>query len=155
MWRLDGLGRSLRHLIEPVNELEKRSIGFRSLIENIDTTTSGGKLIFHIFGSLAEFERSLIVERTQAGLSAARARGRKGGRPRGTTLHDPKKLALAQELYAERDQSVLEICKTLGISRSTFYRYVPQAGGGNTARRHGETSMPDTAPPQCAPVHSA
>src|SRR5205807_10200185 len=82
VWRLDRLGRSLKHLIEVVSDLEKRGIGFKSLTENIDTTTSGGKLIFHLFGALAEFERNLIRERTNAGLLAARARGRKGGRPK-------------------------------------------------------------------------
>lgn len=128
VWRLDRLGRSLRHLIETIADLEQRAIGFSSLTEQIDTTTSGGRLIFHIFASLAEFERALVVERTQAGLAAARARGRKGGRPRGTTRYDPKKLALAQQLYAERRHSVSEICQTLGISRSTFYRYVSRSG---------------------------
>src|SRR4051812_26215392 len=82
VWRLDRLGRSLRHLIETIRSLEERQIGFQSLTENIDTTTSGGKLVFHFFGALAEFERDLIRERTLAGLAAARARGRKGGRPK-------------------------------------------------------------------------
>jgi len=82
VWRLDRLGRSLKHLIEVVTDLEKRGIGFKSLTENIDTTTSGGKLIFHIFGALAEFERNLIRERTNAGLLAARARGRRAAGPR-------------------------------------------------------------------------
>jgi len=124
VWRLDRLGRSLKHLIETIHDLEQRGVGFRSLTEYIDTTTPGGKLIFHIFGSLAEFERALIVERTQAGLAAARARGRTGGRPKGSVRYDPKKLALAQQLYAEQKRSVAEICKTLGIARTTFYRYV-------------------------------
>jgi DNA invertase Pin-like site-specific DNA recombinase len=124
VWRLDRLGRSLKHLIEIVTDLERRGIGFKSVTESIDTTTSSGKLIFHIFASLAEFERALIVERTQTELAAARARGRKGGRPRGTGKHDPKKLALAQQLAADRKRSVTEICKTLSISRSAFYRYV-------------------------------
>ncbi|HEU5379566.1 MAG TPA: recombinase family protein [Ktedonobacteraceae bacterium] len=124
VWRLDRLGRSLKHLIDTIQDLEQRGVGFKSLTENIDTTTPGGKLIFHIFGSLAEFERALIVERTQAGLTAARARGRKGGRPRGSIRYDPKKLALAQQLYDERKHSVAVICKTLGIARTTFYRYL-------------------------------
>src|SRR5512141_528014 len=85
VWRLDRLGRSLKHLLETVSVLEQRKIGFRSITENIDTTTSGGKLIFHVFGALAEFERDLIRERTLAGLAAARARGRKGGRPATST----------------------------------------------------------------------
>lgn len=122
VWRLDRLGRSLKHLIDTIQDLEQRGVGFKSLTENIDTTTPGGKLIFHIFGSLAEFERALIVERTQAGLAAARARGRNGGRPKGSVRYDAKKLALAQQLYAEHTHSVADICKTLGIARTTFYR---------------------------------
>jgi DNA invertase Pin-like site-specific DNA recombinase len=127
VWRLDRLGRSLKHLIETIHDLEQRGVGFRSLTENIDTTTPGGKLIFHIFGSLAEFERALIIERTQAGLVAARARGRKGGRPQGSVRYDLKKLALAQQLYAEHKHSVADICKTLAIPRTTFYRYLATA----------------------------
>jgi DNA invertase Pin-like site-specific DNA recombinase len=96
VWRLDRLGRSLPHLISTMTDLEERGIGFKSLTENIDTTTSGGKLIFHIFGALAEFERNLIRERTTAGLSAARARGRRGGRPKSLT---GKQLNIAQALY--------------------------------------------------------
>jgi DNA invertase Pin-like site-specific DNA recombinase len=96
VWRLDRLGRSLPHLITTLTALEERGIGFKSLTENIDTTTSGGKLIFHIFGALAEFERNLIRERTTAGLVAARARGRTGGRPKALT---GKQLAIAQSLY--------------------------------------------------------
>src|ERR687890_2558504 len=95
VWRLDRLGRSLRHLIDTVTELQERGIGFKSLQETIDTTTSGGKLVFHIFGALAEFEREIIKERTNAGLTAARARGRKGGRPQGG---DEKTRAMVQRL---------------------------------------------------------
>ena len=95
VWRLDRLGRSLKHLIETITSLNNRKIGFKSITESIDTTTSGGKLIFHIFGALAEFERDIIRERTQAGLTAARARGRKGGRPRVLT---PKKVQMAHAL---------------------------------------------------------
>jgi DNA invertase Pin-like site-specific DNA recombinase len=120
VWRLDRLCRSLPHLIETVTALAERGIGFQSLTEQIDTTTSGGKLIFHVFGALAEFERNLIRERTQAGLAAARARGRKGGRPK--KLADPKKLALAQQLYDEGSTDITTICQTLGISRATLYR---------------------------------
>src|SRR5438876_9226771 len=98
VWRLDRLGRSLKHLIETITNLNNRSIGFKSITENIDTTTSGGKLIFHIFGALAEFERDIIRERTNAGLQAARARGRKGGRPKSLT---GKKVVMAQQLYAD------------------------------------------------------
>ncbi len=121
VWRLDRLGRSLRHLIETITTLHDRGIGFKSITENIDTTTSGGKLVFHIFGALAEFEREIIRERTKAGLLAARARGRRGGRPK--ALKD-KKIAMAQALYNDKKNSVAEICKTLNISRATLYRYV-------------------------------
>ncbi len=132
VWRLDRLGRSLQHLIETVTTLRERGIGFRSLTEQIDTTTPGGKLVFHVFGALAEFERDLIRERTNAGLAAARARGRKGGRPK--ALRDPKKIALAQALYDDGRHDVATICKTLGISRATLYRYVtPRPGEPPTA----------------------
>ena len=124
VWRLDRLGRSLRHLIETITDLEGRGIGFRSLTEHIDTTTPGGKLIFHIFGALAEFERDLIRERTTAGLVAARARGRTGGRPKVRAFQDPRKLAAARRLYTEGKTSIGTICATFGISKSTFYRYV-------------------------------
>jgi DNA invertase Pin-like site-specific DNA recombinase len=121
VWRLDRLGRSLRDLIATMTMLDERGIGFKSLTENIDTTTSGGKLIFHIFGALAEFERNLIRERTTAGLSAARARGRKGGRPK--ALRD-KRVSIAQALYNNKQNSIAEICQTLKISRATLYRYI-------------------------------
>ncbi len=124
VWRLDRLGRSLKHLIETIAVLEERSIGFRSLSENIDTTTSGGKLVFHVFGALAEFERELIRERTKAGLAAARARGRKGGRPKASSLNTDKKVALAQALYEDKNNSIADICSTLRVSRSTLYRYL-------------------------------
>jgi DNA invertase Pin-like site-specific DNA recombinase len=121
VWKLDRLGRSLKDLIAVITELHTRNIGFRSLTESIDTTTSGGKLIFHIFGSLAEFERDIIKERTQAGLQAARTRGRKGGRPRAL---NPKKIEIARALFNDKNNSIDEICKTLQISRMTLYRYV-------------------------------
>jgi DNA invertase Pin-like site-specific DNA recombinase len=121
VWRLDRLGRSLKHLIETISQLNTRKIGFKSLTENIDTTTSGGKLIFHIFGALAEFERNLIRERTNAGLQAARARGRKVGRPKSLI---GKKAAIAQELYENKTNTIDEICQTLRISRATLYRYI-------------------------------
>src|SRR6266496_4054820 len=124
VWRLDRLGRSLKHLIETINTLTGRNIGFKSITENIDTTTSGGKLIFHVFGALAEFERDLIRERTQAGLLAARARGQVGGRPKTPALNDAKKVLMAQSLYNDKNNSIVDICKTLHISRSTLYRYV-------------------------------
>ena len=119
VWRLDRLGRSLSHLIATMTALEERGIGFKSLTENIDTTTSGGKLIFHIFGALAEFERNLIRERTTAGLSAARERGRTGGRPKALTA---RQLSIAQSLYNDKQHSIAEICRTLKISRATLYR---------------------------------
>ena len=121
VWRLDRLGRSLPHLIETITALNNRGIGFKSITEAIDTTTSGGKLIFHIFGALAEFERDIIRERTQAGLNAARARGRKGGRPKSLT---PKKAQMAEALYKDKNNTIDEICKTLNVSRATLYRYV-------------------------------
>src|SRR5215207_9345383 len=101
VWRLDRLGRSLRHLIETVTALAERGVGFKSLTESIDTTSPGGKLIFHIFGALAEFERDLIRARTRAGMAAARARGRVGGHPRVAAFADPKRLATARRLYNE------------------------------------------------------
>jgi DNA invertase Pin-like site-specific DNA recombinase len=121
VWRLDRLGRSLRHLIDTVTELQERGIEFKSLTENIDTTTSGGKLVFHIFGALAEFEREIIRERTQAGLQSARARGRQGGRPK---VLSKKQIQMLQQLAADPNHSVEEICQTLGIGRTTYYRYV-------------------------------
>jgi DNA invertase Pin-like site-specific DNA recombinase len=121
VWRLDRLGRSLKHLIETITTLHDKKIGFKSITENIDTTTSGGKVIFHIFGALAEFERDIIRERTQAGLLAARARGKKGGRPK--ALHT-NKVAMAQALYNDKSNSIADICKTLKISKATLYRYI-------------------------------
>ena len=121
VWRLDRLGRSLKHLIGLMGELEERGIGFRSLQESIDTTSSGGKLIFHMFGALAEFERNLIRERTQAGLAAARARGRQGGRPEAL---DQRKQRMAVDLYHQKKHTVQEICRSMGITPPTFYRYL-------------------------------
>ena len=125
-WRLNRLGRSLRHLIDTITELQQQGIGFKSLQENIDTTSSEGKLIFHVFGALAEFERDLIRERTQVGLEAARARGKVGGRPK---VLSKGKAELARRMYADKHNSVSEICKTLGISRMTPWRYL-RAGKG-------------------------
>jgi len=143
VWKLDRLGRSLKHLIETVTALHQRKIGFRSLTENIDTTTSTGKLIFHVFGALAEFERDLIRERTQAGLAAARARGRLGGRPKVAALNDPKKVLMAQSLYSDKHNTVAEICTILGVSRSTLYRYVPvRAPSRKTSGVNSQTLLP-------------
>src|SRR5579871_1339957 len=128
VWRLDRLGRTLKYLIELMNHFSEREIGFQSLTEQIDTTTPGGKLIFHIFGALAEFERDLIRERTQAGLKAARARGRKGGRPRALALNTPDKIALARRLYADQQNTIATICTTLRVSKATLYRYLKEGG---------------------------
>ena len=121
VWRLDRLGRSLKDLIALVEALENRKIGLRSLQENIDTTTSGGKLIFHLFGALAEFERNLIRERTQAGLQAGRSRGRKGGRRQKLTS---QQIEIGRSLSTDPTRSVTSICEHLGISRPTYYRYI-------------------------------
>ena len=124
VWRLDRLGRSMRHLVDTVMGLEARGVGFLSLTEKIDTTSSSGRLMFHIFASLAEFERDLIRERVQAGLNAARARGRKGGRQPVKALNTPQKIAVAQRLYDDPTLSVIQVCRTLGVSRATLYKYI-------------------------------
>ena len=123
VWRLDRLGRSMAHLVTLVEQLKERGIGFRSICDGvIDTTTASGELIFNLFSALAQFEQRLIQERTRAGLSAARARGKQGGRkPLPPT--DPKVLT-AKKMYQDRSVEVQDICKTLSISRSTLYRYV-------------------------------
>lgn len=131
VWRLDRLGRSLKDLIARVEELKGRGIEFRSLHESIDTASPSGKLQFHIFSALAEFERDLIRERTLAGLKAARARGRVGGRRRSMT---PEKVKLASRLIQDPNVSVAEICRTLHVSRATLYRYV---GPGGELRQNG------------------
>jgi len=125
VWRLDRLGRSLKHLIAFVGGLAETGVGFVSLTEQIDTETPAGRLAFHIFGALAEFERALIRERTMAGLAAARARGRRGGR---RPALDPEKQALCVRLYAEKRYGVGELCHMMGISKPTLYAYVKQAG---------------------------
>jgi DNA invertase Pin-like site-specific DNA recombinase len=123
VWKLDRLGRSIRQLIDTVNILNERGIGLRSLKESIDTATSSGKLVFHIFCALAEFERDVIRERTHAGLAAARARGRKGGRKKAIT---PDKFSMALGLYQKRELSVDTICENLGVNRRTFYNYLAE-----------------------------
>jgi DNA invertase Pin-like site-specific DNA recombinase len=125
VWRLDRLGRSLRHLIDTITALDERGVGFKSLQENIDTTTSGGKLVFHIFGALAEFEREIIRERTQAGLASARSRGRAGGRPKALTA---KEVQMLRNMVADKSLTVSDICKILGIGKTTFYRYMKSGG---------------------------
>jgi DNA invertase Pin-like site-specific DNA recombinase len=121
VWRLDRLGRSLAQLIDTIKDLQHRGIHFKSLQEQLDTTTSGGKLVFHVFGALAEFERDLIRERTHAGLAAARARGRLFGRPK---VLSPQQLKQLQTLAKDERNTVTEICATLGISRATYHRYI-------------------------------
>ena len=120
VWRLDRLGRGLKHLIDAIEDLHDREIGFRSVTEQIDTTTSAGRLQFHIFGALAEFEREIIRERTRAGLAAARARGRLSGRPSVVTT---EKLAAAQTMRAQK-HTMAEISGALGVSRATLYRHL-------------------------------
>ena len=126
VWRLDRLGRSLKNLIEIMGVLDSRKIGLLSLQESMDTTTSGGKLLFHMFGALAEFERNLLRERTQAGVIAARARGRTGGAP--LALNE-KERKLVVKLYLEKELTIKEICDTFGISKPTLYKYVDADGG--------------------------
>jgi DNA invertase Pin-like site-specific DNA recombinase len=125
VWRLDRLSRSLRHLLDTVALLEQRGVAFLSLTEAIDTSTPGGKLVFHIFGALAEFERDLIRERTRAGLAAARARGRTGGRP---TVWTAEKLAAARGMRAAGTYDVASIARVLGVSRASVYRALSDAG---------------------------
>ena len=127
VWKMDRLARSLAQLIETVTDLEERGVGFRSLTEAIDTTSAGGRLVFHIFGAMAEFERSVIRERTRAGLSAARARGKTGGRPPALT---PKDLVAAKALLIDPEISVEDVARRLGVAPSTLYRHMP---GGRSA----------------------
>ena len=125
VWRLDRFGRSLRDLVTRIEDLRAKGIGFRSLQENIDTCSPTGKLVFHLFASLAEFERDLVRERTMAGLAAARARGRKGGRPRSM---DDQKIRLAAKLMKDPDMTIEEVCNAVGVSSATLYRYLTPEG---------------------------
>ncbi len=122
---LDRLARSLKELIALVGDMEARGVEFSSLRENLDTASPGGKLLFHVFGSVAEFERDLIRERTMAGLQAARARGRNGGRPKKL---DEKKLALASKLLRDKETPIGEICEAVGVSSATLYRHLNPDG---------------------------
>jgi DNA invertase Pin-like site-specific DNA recombinase len=131
VWKLDRLARSLKQLIETVEELERRQIGFRSLTEAIDTTTPGGRLVFQIFGALAEFERGLIRERTRAGLETARARGRLSGRRQKITEKD---IQAAKALLTSTDLSVEEVARRVGVSPATLYRHLPAARASVTEK---------------------
>ena len=125
VWKLDRIGRSLQHLVQLVAELQKREIGFRVLTGEIDTTTAAGKLVFHLFAALAEFERELITERTRAGLKSARARGRLGGRPPKMTA---AKVRMAMTLMADQSNVAREVAAQLGVSTATLFRYVNGRG---------------------------
>ncbi len=124
IWKLDRLGRSLRHLVKLVDQLNEKKVGLISLNDPINTTTSHGKLTFNIFASLAEFERDIICERTKAGLEAARARGRKGGRPKGLSKEAEAMACASETLYKEQTLSIQQICKQLCISKATLYSYL-------------------------------
>ncbi|MBI0065033.1 recombinase family protein [Bifidobacterium polysaccharolyticum] len=125
VWKLDRLGRSVQNLVDLMDRFHKQGVGFRSLTENMDTSTPGGVLVFNIFSALAQFERDLIRERTMAGLTAARARGRKGGRP--YKLSD-KDVAMVRQLYDSRTVTVKEIAARFNVSRSTIYKAIGRAG---------------------------
>jgi len=129
VWKLDRLGRSLAHLVETIQDLHQQEIHFKSLQENIDTTSGAGKLVFHLFAALAEFERDLIRERTRAGLAAARERGKLGGRPKALRPHQA---ARVRALYNARELSVPEICVLFGIGKTTVYRYLQHTATHDT-----------------------
>ena len=139
VWRLDRLGRSLRHLIETIGDLEQREVGFRSLTEGLDTTTAAGRLTLHIFAALtAEFERALVLERTRAGLEAARARGRLGGRP---TMMSAEKLAAARALRVSGELTMEEIASLLGVSAVPSARGARTGDGSRVVRRRCRPSI--------------
>lgn len=148
VWRLDRLGRSLKQLIERETHLDERQVGFRSLTEAIDTTTTGGKLVFHVFGTLAEFELQLVRARTVAGLAAARARGRMGGRPR---IMTPVQVEAARKLLADPNRPIAEVCTAMRVSKATLYRYMP-AGARPTAAAPMAAPAP---PPALQPAGGA
>ncbi|MBA3601926.1 MAG: recombinase family protein [Acidobacteria bacterium] len=131
VWRLDRLGRSIRDLIDWINLLEEEGIGFKSLQESIDTTTSSGKLVFHIFAALAEFERNLIRERTNAGLAAARSRGKLGGRKKSLDTDEQKR---AVEMYRRKNHTIGQICKMMNISKPTLYAYIREQEANQIAK---------------------
>ena len=128
IWKLDRLGRSLRDFVNLVNEIQTNGAGLKSLNDSINTSTPHGKLTFYLFAALAEFERDIISERTKAGLAAARARGRMGGRPKGLSKAAKDKAMIAKTLYEQREMSVSEICKYLSIAKSTMYKYLRYMG---------------------------
>ena len=136
VWRLDRLGRSLKELIAQDEHLAEKNVGLQSITEAIDTTSSGGKLIFHVFGALAEFERNLIRERTQAGLQAARARGRKGGRRK---LLSKDKRRHVVELHQSRQHTIKEICSLMNISRATLYAYLAEFASSQNCEQRDES----------------
>ena len=126
VWRLDRLGRSMAHLVAMIEELKEKGIGFRSISDGVvDTTSPSGELVFNLFSALAQFERRLIQERTKAGLDAARARGRKGGRK--PIAPDDPRILMAKTMHNDKGMKISDICKTLKISRTTFYRYLNKA----------------------------
>ncbi len=129
VWKLDRLGRSLKDLIDLVSLLESKKIGFVSLNDSLDTTTPQGRLVFTLFAALAEFERDVIRQRTRAGLAAARARGRTGGRPRGLSKEAQNKAQVAKTLWEQKNKTAKEIASILGISRATFFRYISSHTG--------------------------
>jgi DNA invertase Pin-like site-specific DNA recombinase len=128
VYKLDRLGRSLRHLVETIAHFQEKGVGFKSINDPIDTTTSQGRLIFNIFASLAEFERDLIRERTQAGLTSARARGRLGGRPKGLSDEAEQKAIICESLYREGKHTANDIARQLKLSKATLYKYLRHRG---------------------------
>lgn len=124
VWKLDRLGRSLKELFILVDDFQRKGIGFRSLNDAIDTTTAQGRLVFNLFASLAEFERDMIRERTKAGLAAARARGRVGGRPKGLSVQAQAKARAVKTMHGLKNHTILEICQLFHLSRATVYRYL-------------------------------
>ena len=128
VWKLDRLGRSLKDLVTLVSRFQQQGVHFVSLQDHLDTTTAQGRLMFNLFASLAEFERDIIRERTKAGLTAARARGRQGGRPKGLSKEALSKAQAAKTLYLQPDKTVAEIGQLLGVGRATIYRYLAHLG---------------------------
>lgn len=136
IWKLDRLARSLKDLVSLVNEIQEKGAELQSLNDHIDTTTPQGKLTFHLFAALSEFERDIIRERTKAGLAAARARGRKGGRPKGLSKEAQHTAIIAERLYQDGELTVKQICQQLSISRGTFYNYLRHRGVDLSSSRH-------------------